>query len=301
MLYAIHNLAQFLNQYANLLLVLANILLVFVTAAYVLLTWRTLKALQQTSLREREARHLEDIKSTVIQPIVLSIGQTVLERFTGREPPLVTIAAVNEGDPRRLIHLVDNPFTARRHLGTLGEDPNAPDEIVSWGSTELGRVSMFLFDHARRHHFPQRLEAFDRLIRNVSELTGAILEFANESSNQLARSKIPPAATKNAEKSMAEWSNPHLMAAECVLAFLQGAKQPRLYVQDFGRNDAIYKTLTNTHGLHAAMARDSDTLERWRNGCVETMRERWSASDLPKRIAGLLKQAAIVRDHCCPN
>jgi len=73
MLSAIHCVLRFLNQYSNLLLVL-------VTIAYVWLTQRTLRALKEASLREREALHLEEIKLRVINPILTWIDGTVLAR-----------------------------------------------------------------------------------------------------------------------------------------------------------------------------------------------------------------------------
>jgi hypothetical protein len=61
------SIVHFLNYYANLILVL-------ITTIYVGLTWRTLHALKEASLREREALHLREIKDRVIEPIV-SRGQ----------------------------------------------------------------------------------------------------------------------------------------------------------------------------------------------------------------------------------
>jgi hypothetical protein len=62
------SIVHFLNYYANLILVL-------ITTIYVGLTWRTLHALKEASLRERKALHLrEGSKDRVIEPIV-SRGQ----------------------------------------------------------------------------------------------------------------------------------------------------------------------------------------------------------------------------------
>lgn len=281
---------------ANSLLVATNILLVIVTTAYVWLTWQTLKALQKTSLREREARHLEDIKSAVIQPIVMWIAETVVGRFTGREPPLLVPASENENARRQLVHQVDDPLTARHRLVMARENPKLPDSIATWESTDPGRISKFLFDHAKRNHFAQ-LHLFDRLLRDVAELTGAIVDFANECANHLTHSKIPSATTANAEKSMTEWSNPHLIAAECIHAFLRGEQAPQLYDQDSLRSDGTFMSLANTHGQTVALARKSEELRKWRDSAVATMRERWTTSGLPERVNNLLHAAGSVRSQ----
>ncbi len=87
----IPKLGHFLNDYANLLLVITNLVLVIITAVYVWLTWHSLKALREGSLREREALHLQEIKDSVIQPIVEWIRGTVVGRFTNTSPALLGV------------------------------------------------------------------------------------------------------------------------------------------------------------------------------------------------------------------
>ncbi len=57
-------------------------------------------------------------------------------------------------NPRHFSHTIDDPFTARRRLRVAAElEAQAPDPLASWTSTESGRVSRFLFDHAKEAHF----------------------------------------------------------------------------------------------------------------------------------------------------
>ncbi len=99
MLQRIHRIAFYLNQYANLLMVFATVILVSLTAIYVRLTSRTLTALKEASLREREALHFQEIKDNVIRPILSWISGTVFERFTGKGPTFSLFQVVTTGNP----------------------------------------------------------------------------------------------------------------------------------------------------------------------------------------------------------
>jgi hypothetical protein len=68
---------DWLNRYANLLLAI-------ITAIYVYLTWKTLKTLERSNLKDREAQHLTDIKTQVVSPILQWLEISVLERLRGR-------------------------------------------------------------------------------------------------------------------------------------------------------------------------------------------------------------------------
>ena len=57
-----------LRYFAHLLNNYANLLPAVLTATYVWLTWRNLKALQRASQREPELRHLDEIKCKVARP-----------------------------------------------------------------------------------------------------------------------------------------------------------------------------------------------------------------------------------------
>jgi len=232
MLATIRQFAQILNQYANLLMVFVTMLLVLLTGIYVRLTSRTLKALEQASLREREARHLQEIKDEVIQPIISWIRETVFERFTGKAPELLTTSGGYDGRPRQVCHTIDDPFWARTHLATPS-DPDVPELLATWISTESGRVSMFLYNHSKQAHFPRELSEFDRLFENVKQLTGALISFANESAKEIADPEIPQALLPGDENTMPEWTNPYLLATDCIHTILQGKKDPAFELGTF--------------------------------------------------------------------
>src|SRR5260370_7659197 len=78
---------DWLNRYASLLLVI-------ITAVYAYLTWKTLKVLERSNLREREAQHLGDIKTQVVSPILQWLELGVVERLRGRSDPLIIMHAL---------------------------------------------------------------------------------------------------------------------------------------------------------------------------------------------------------------
>jgi hypothetical protein len=290
MLHTIQRFAQFLNQYANLLLVFANTFLVLLTAVYVWLTSRTLTALQQASLREREAHHLQQIKDHVIQPIIFWISRTLFERFTGQTPELLVISGGYDGKPRQFSHTVDNPFTARRRL-SIPSDPDVPDELTVWSGTESDRISQFLYNETKQAHFQRELAEFDRLLDDVRQLTSALISFANESAKDISDPKIPQALCPADENSMPEWTNPYLLAADCIHSILLGKKDTDIelgafsgfYVLATARNQSVAKTM------------HPDTLKHWCEQGREHVRKRWQASDLPDRVRNLLENADSVR------
>lgn len=287
MLSLVHRLALFLNQYANLLLVL-------VTGAYVWLTWRNLGALREASLREREARHLDEIKETVIKPIVSWISQTVFERFTGKTPTLLVLSGGYGGIPRQLTHQVDDPFIGRRRLKTPA-NTDVPDPLGTWESTEFGRVPKFLYEHSKQDHFPRQLREFDRLLEEVTGLTAALILFANGCAGDIGSREIPLASSIDDENSMPEWINPHLLAAECIHALLHGDECLRIYVQDNQVRDAHSFLLKTGQGQLVAKAPQSDKLERWRDDIFVRVRKRWEERGLAERVTRLLNEAGNVR------
>jgi hypothetical protein len=258
MLQRIHQIAFYLNQYANLLMVFVTVILVSLTAVYVRLTSRTLTALKEASLREREALHFQEIKDNVIRPILSWIGGTVFERFTGKGPHLLTISGDYDGKSRQFSSTVDDPFMARHRL-TTPSDPDVPDPLTMWDSTEGGRISAFLFDEAKRDHFSRELPEFDRVLEEVRQLTGAFILFANESAKDIASPDIPQALNPGDENVLPEWTNPHLLAMDCIHSFFQGKRDLPFALG----TSPSFVVLTTPNNQPVAKATQPDKLKRW--------------------------------------
>lgn len=283
MLSAIHRLALLLNQYANLLLAV-------ITTAYVWLTWRSVKALRQASFREREARHLQEIKDNVAQPILSWIEGTIGHRFTGGSPEILTAEGGFDAIPRQMSHTVDDPFTARHHLTTPG-GLETPDPLTTWESTEAGRISKFLYHHAKRDHFPKELGTFDPFLEEVRNVAGDLVSFANECSKCVTSPEIPQAARFADENSMPEVASPWQLVAECIRSFLQGKNNPDIQEQHVPPFYSFHGTLNRL----IVKSTQREKPQRWLKSSSEEMRKRWESSDLPKRVANLLSTAESVR------
>src|SRR5713226_1658860 len=283
-------LAHFLNDYANLLLVITNLLLVMITAVYVWLTWHSLKALREGSLREREALHLQEIKDGVIQPILSWIRGTVVGRFTSTSPALLGVWGGYGETPRQFSHTIDDPFTARCRL-SVPTELQAPDPLASWTSTESGRVSHFLFEHAKEAHFRLELREFDRLLTEVRQLAGTFISVASECAKDVVSPEIPQATCSGDENSMSEWTNPLLLASSCIEALLLGENRPRTMPLQSGVGFHVLTTMRNEP---MAKAIEAEKLKHWSELGFEKVRRRWEGSNVPGKIAALLKDAEAV-------
>lgn len=285
MLSTIQRFALFLAQYANLLLVL-------VTTVYVLLTWRNLRALRQASLREREARHLQEIKDYVIQPIVSWIRGTVFHRFRGNTPELLTLSGGYGGKPWELCHTVDDPFTAMRHLSTPS-DPDVADPLSTWTSTESGRISKFLYDHAKRDHFRGELEQFDQLLEEVRQLTGTFVSFGNECAKKIGEKATIRSSQLDAAEANPEEIIPHQLVADCILSLLQTGQVPPIEVRDGGSDARLYQAYCASMKF-AARGTQPDTLKHWCELGREEVRKGWQHGHLADEVRNVLRQAESV-------
>jgi hypothetical protein len=275
----------FLNYYANLLLVL-------VTAIYAWLTWRSLKAFRESTLRDREARHLEDIKNYVIQPIVSWINLTARDRFAGgRSPELLCVASGLDGG-RRVSHTVDDPFVGRRRLIVPG-DPDFLNQLATWDSTETGRVSLFLYIHAKRRHFRPQLTKFDRFLDDVIKLTGDVVSLANTCAEDLLGSEVPQARNSEEENKLPEWANPQLLAVACIESLLLGKSRPSTEVRSFPG----FHLLVDAHNGSLAKATEAAKLKNWSYLAFEKVRDRWECLKLSESVQNLLKDASNVRQY----
>jgi hypothetical protein len=288
MVAAIQRFALFLNQNTNLLLVLANVALVLVTGANVWLTRQTLRALRETSLREREARHLQEIKENVIQPIVSWIRMTVFGRFTSESPGVLTVVGGYRGISRHASHTVDDPFVDRCRLATSADPPDSPDILTTWSSLEHGRIPKFLYDHTKRDHFPEELRKFDRLLEDVRQLTGGLTSFANQCAKDMVCHEIPQALLSEDENSMSEWANSYLLVAGCIQALLLGKKSPEIDVRSLQNS---YELTTTIQNQPVARGTQPDKLKHWYKLGSEQVRHRWEASGLPEKVGTLLRRA----------
>ena len=278
------------RQFANLLLVIANLLLVIITTVYVWLTWHSLKALREGSLREREALHLQEIKDRAIQPIVSWIRETVVGRLTGASPALLGVWGGYDGTPPKFSHTIDDPFVARRRLN-VPSDLQALDPLASWTGTENGRVSQFLFDHTKEAHFRVELREFDRPLTEIRQLAGTFILVANECAKDVVSPEIPQARSSADQNSMPEWTNPHLLTTSCMEALLPRENRPRTMPLRPGTESYLLTTMGNEP---IAKATEAEKLKHWSELGFEKVRRRWEGNNVSEKVATLLKDAESV-------
>lgn len=271
MLELIHKVAAFLNQYASLLLVV-------LTAVYVVLNWRTLRALEKASLRDREAEHLQQIKSDVVQPILSWIGLTVTQRFSGKGSPILAVFG------QQLSHTVDDPFVGRQRLRTPF-DGDAPDELVTWTSLDADRISKPLYEHTKRDHFAPELRDFDQFLSEVRQVSGLFVAFANECAERIDkhpdREGFPsqPGATLQ-------------FVAECTWLHLQTGEWPTIIISHAQGPFGLALQLSGGSKFYPGA--QPIKLERWGNFAVTEIQKRWRDESLGERTGNLLKRAKDV-------
>jgi hypothetical protein len=282
MMEALRSVAHFLNFYANLFLVV-------ITTIYVGLTWRTLKALKEASLHEREALHLREIKDRVVEPIVSWIANTLVPRFSGDSPLILTVSTI-AGKSRVVTHTVDDPFSARQRL-KLASDDWSVDALNVWVSTETGRIAPFLFREAKANHFPKELSQFDVLLEEARDVTESLTKLANDCVVDLVTEKMPFAATYEAQNTMPEWTSPVDLAVVCVASLLQGRSNVAVEFQGTGQP----RTLVDSRKTGLARAADEEHVRHWAELGFEKTRRRWETMQLTAKIASLLKCSLSVR------
>jgi hypothetical protein len=277
------NAGHFLNYYANLLLVL-------ITAVYAWLTWRSLRALRESTLRDREARHLQDVKDQVLQPIVSWIDDSVLDRFTGRKSPQLLAISTGSDGKRQICHTVQDPFIGRQRLRVPG-DPDVLDPLATWDSTENGRISEFLYEHAKRNHFRRELSGFGQLLEDVRKITGTVVSLANRGAEDIVGSEIPQARNIDDENKLSEYTNPHLLAAACVESLLLGKSRPTTEIRSFPG----FYILVDAHNASLAKAINADKLKLWCELAFEKVRGCRESIELSEAVRQLSMDASTVR------
>jgi len=255
-----------LNRYGNLLLVI-------VTTAYVVLTWRNVKALQSASLREREQRHLQDIKQNVAEPLIEWIDSEALAKLSGRSPliQVKTLAVPNPKAP-----LGEWSFDYLRHLDSTLEEARG--------------VSSALLTHTRQVHFRTQLlelEGFERTVRQaVSECVALARGCADRSasSTTLLRTAMDDRVTNAADSDS--------LVEICLRDILLGRPKPYIGFQSFGAGE-----LQVRDGFSGRIiAKGPEGVARsWAENGVAQVQDEWAKSGLGRKMQALLEDAAGVR------
>jgi len=250
-------LLDWLNRYANLLLVI-------ITAAYAFLTWKTLKVLERANLRERDAQHLTDIKRQVVFPILQWLESAVVETLRGQHDPVIIMQALG-----------------------YESSPHAPRQLYP-AVLRIDGLSHDLYEHATREHF-QTLHKYQAFREMVEQLFGTLAELGNQCCTDIQKlTSLPPFAGDRSK---------NLVDCECVVQLcLRGiiaGNEPEFYVAD----EHTGSTIVTTAYSPQVIARGPDAeIRGWLNKSKELIGKSWSDARLRERIQRTRDDADKLRD-----
>lgn len=254
---AIRTVLAWLNNYANLLLAI-------ITVAYVYLTWKTLKALERSSLREREAQHLADIKAQVVSPIIQWLEFVIVETLRGRHDPLIIMTAV-------------------------GHEPSlhAPRQLYP-PVLKIGGLSHDLYEHAMHDHF-ETLNKYRAFREMLEQFFGTFVDFGNKLCGVIQ--KLTSLAPYDGDNSK------NFVQCEAVVQFclraMLGGNEPKFYTIPEHTGFTIVTTCYSSE----VIARGPDAeIQRWLAESKKLIAKMWDAARFRETSQRTLEDAERLRD-----
>jgi len=254
---------EFLNHYSNLLLVILSLASVVTTIVYVVLTRKNLIAFQRSIRREREAKHLDDIREHVVSPIVGWIG-LVYETLSG-------VGSYN---------LVK--------LQRSDAKPQEPFEICSMTFPMLDFHAQ-LYSDAIQKHFPKELPKYESFRNVLSSLLDDIAAFGRTCCEELWQT------TELRPPNVFDRTIPFVSFEEIVQAWL------RFGVCGLEPGYSCQGGTGNARGLFmqgnsVALATDlEENITVWLPKTFKLLNERWKHEKLGNRVAETLRDAELLR------
>lgn len=247
----------------------ANVLVALATLMYVVLTYRMLRALRRQSTRELRLRHLEDIKSQVVEPMLQWIESKAIPVLKGEQNLVFVTSAPIQ---REKVALGEPVFDFRRELAVQ----------INPGDARRGH----LFVHARDIHFRKELSAAEFLIAELDGFLSDCLALAKNWADEMASATTlvrGPASTQ-------EFADSDYFAA-LSLKCLAGQVSPQLRVNVPAPGGLeIFDSYTSTQ-----IARGPTEVTRsWHENAWKVAREGWQGSGFARRLKELLTEAALV-------
>jgi hypothetical protein len=257
---------DWLNRYANLLLV-------FVTISYVWLTWRNMKALQRASLRERELRHLEDIKQYVVRPLIEWIDSEAVGKLSGRSP-LIEVKTMRV--PKPTAPLGEWSYDYARRLDSGLEEPKG--------------ISSALFLHTREVHFHRELSEFEAFLRTVRRVVSDCVALARDCADRSASSTSLQRTL--ADDRVTEAADSDALVQICLRDILVGRPKPQIGFQS--PNAGALQVRDGYSGRIIGKGPE-EAVRSWAESGVARVQDEWARSGLREKIEAVLRDAANVR------
>lgn len=248
---------DWLNRYANLLLMI-------ITAVYAYLTWKTLKALERSSLRDREAKHLADIKAQVVAPILQWLDLSIVEKLRGRHDPVVIMTAI-------------------------GHEPSlrAPRQLYPPNLQMVEGFSPDLYEHATQDHFSQ-LRKYKAFREMVEQLFGTLAEFGNKCCAEMQKSTSLPPYDGDDTKNSVHCED----VVQFCLRTIVGGNEPRFYTN----SEHGFTTVTTMYSSQAIARGPDEEVRKWLDQSKELIAKSWGDARLRERVQRTLDDAEKLRD-----
>ncbi|SRR5216684_2179779 len=241
----------------------ANLLLAVITAVYVYLTWKTLKALERSSLRDREAKHLADIKTQVVSPILRWLDG-VVQKLRGRDDPLGIMSAVG--------------YEPSQH---------APRQLYPPYLQMIEGFSPDLYEHAMREHFTQ-LRKYKVFREMVEQFFGTLSKLGNKCCAEIQALTSLPRYDGDRTKSYVHSEG----AMQFCLREIVGGREPKFYVTS-DKGVASVRTAYSSDGV----ARGPDEeVTKWLDQSKELIEKSWGDARLRERLQLTLNDADKLRE-----
>jgi len=257
---------DWLNRYANLLLV-------FVTTTYVWLTWRNVKALQSASLRDRELRHLQDIKEYVISPLIKWIDSEAVGKLSGRSA-LIEVKTVPVHKPTA--PLGDWSYDYPRRLDSALEEPKG--------------ISSALLLHTSQAHFRTQLSEYEAFLGTVRQVASDCVALARNCADRSASSTSLQRTL--ADDKVTEAANSDALVQICLRDILLRHPKPLI---GFQSRDAGGLQVTDGYTGQIVGKGPEEVVRPWAESCVARVQDEWARSGLREKREALLRDAANVR------
>ncbi len=248
-------LARHLNEYANLLLVI-------LTAVYVVLTWRSLQELRASQTRIARTQHLSDIKEYVVAPLQRWL-QEVLDTLSGTGTrPLTLIQAIS------------------------GEN-NLPVGIELYPQRiPIDNLSEHLLEDAAKIHFREELKQYNAVRQILESLFRDICASSKECCVELRKSAtLPRLASVNRTGNFESFEE---LVHGCLPYLLIGIDpHDRLHYTNVEARTCVF-----IHTQIAAVAADSqENIDRWLPEAIQTVKDEWREKKFTSRITDVRESA----------